>query len=158
MGAVLPLHPLIVDQANVSLIDQGRRLERVAWAFALQIAVSQAVEFVINDGGQPFERALISFAPGAQERAYVACLRLARLCRPLHPYGLNYSAARLPLESRLARTAHEVPVWVAVTERAGALRRAARTGVRLCDAIGPPAWSAKRATGAQGRAGASRGR
>src|ERR1700722_6643472 len=93
MGAVLPLHALIVDQANVSLIDQGRRLERVAWAFALQIAVSQAVEFVVNDGGQPFECALVSVAPGAQQRAYVACLRLARLCRPLHPYGLNYSAA-----------------------------------------------------------------
>jgi diaminohydroxyphosphoribosylaminopyrimidine deaminase/5-amino-6-(5-phosphoribosylamino)uracil reductase len=33
------------------------------------------------------------------------------------------SAARLPLDSRLARTARELPVWIAVTERAPAARR-----------------------------------
>jgi diaminohydroxyphosphoribosylaminopyrimidine deaminase/5-amino-6-(5-phosphoribosylamino)uracil reductase len=38
-------------------------------------------------------------------------------------------AARLPVDGRLARTAREVPVWVAVTDRAPADRRAALEGL-----------------------------
>jgi len=47
------------------------------------------------------------------------------------------SAARLPLDSRLARTALEIPVWVAVTERAGAERRAALAALG-CDILDLP--------------------
>ena len=47
------------------------------------------------------------------------------------------SAARLPPDSRLARTAREIPVWVAVTERAGAERRAALAALG-CDILCPP--------------------
>jgi diaminohydroxyphosphoribosylaminopyrimidine deaminase/5-amino-6-(5-phosphoribosylamino)uracil reductase len=43
-------------------------------------------------------------------------------------------AARLPLESRLARSAREVPVWVAVTDRAPAARRAA-LGALGCEVV-----------------------
>jgi diaminohydroxyphosphoribosylaminopyrimidine deaminase/5-amino-6-(5-phosphoribosylamino)uracil reductase len=38
-------------------------------------------------------------------------------------------AARLPIEGRLARTAREIPVWVAVTDRAPTDRRRALEGV-----------------------------
>jgi hypothetical protein len=46
---------------------------------ALHIAARQAVEFAMNDAGQPFERALVSAAPGAQQRAYVCHSRLTGL-------------------------------------------------------------------------------
>jgi diaminohydroxyphosphoribosylaminopyrimidine deaminase/5-amino-6-(5-phosphoribosylamino)uracil reductase len=47
------------------------------------------------------------------------------------------SAARLPLESRLVRSARETPVWVAVTDRADAERRAALTA-RGCEILAVP--------------------
>jgi diaminohydroxyphosphoribosylaminopyrimidine deaminase/5-amino-6-(5-phosphoribosylamino)uracil reductase len=47
------------------------------------------------------------------------------------------STARLPLESRLVRSAGETPVWVAVTERADAERRAALTA-RGCEMLAFP--------------------
>jgi diaminohydroxyphosphoribosylaminopyrimidine deaminase/5-amino-6-(5-phosphoribosylamino)uracil reductase len=47
------------------------------------------------------------------------------------------SAARLRLESRLVRSAGETPVWVAVTERADAERRAALTA-RGCEILAFP--------------------
>src|SRR2546427_6639695 len=77
MGAILPMHALIIHQAHVGLIDQSGRLENVAGALAIHVAVGQAVEFTINDGGQPLERALVSIAPGAEERAYVFCIQFA---------------------------------------------------------------------------------
>ena len=84
MCAILPVHALVIDQAHVGFIDQGRGLETVAGALAFHVAPRQAVQFVINDGGQPLERALISVAPGAQERAYVVRCRFASLYNPLH--------------------------------------------------------------------------
>src|ERR1035437_7203573 len=84
MGSILPLHALIIHQAHVGFIDQGRGLEAVAGALAFHVAARQAVELVINDGGQPVERALVSVAPGAEKRAYVVRSRFIRLCRSLH--------------------------------------------------------------------------
>ena len=46
-------------------------------------------------------------------------------------------AGRLPLDGRLARTARAVPVWVAVTDRAPAVRRAALEAVG-CEVIAFP--------------------
>ena len=93
MGAILPLHALIIHQAHVGLINQSRRLEAVAGALAFHVAAGQTAKLVINDGGQPREGALVSVAPGAEECTYVAPSRLTRLCRPLHRLGLNYTAA-----------------------------------------------------------------
>jgi diaminohydroxyphosphoribosylaminopyrimidine deaminase/5-amino-6-(5-phosphoribosylamino)uracil reductase len=47
------------------------------------------------------------------------------------------SAARLPPDGRLARTALEIPVWVAVTERASAARTAALAALG-CDILNLP--------------------
>src|SRR5947208_1163161 len=78
MGAILPLHAPIIHQSHVGLIHQGSRLERVAWVLALHVAVSQAAEFVINNRREPLERALVSIAPGAKERAYFLRIQFAR--------------------------------------------------------------------------------
>src|SRR5271165_5950931 len=87
--AILPLHALVIHQAHVSLIDQGRGLQHVSGTLALHVVACQAVKFLINDGGQPFERALVSVAPGAEQLAYVAPSRLASLGHPRHSYELN---------------------------------------------------------------------
>src|SRR5579863_10193243 len=84
MGAILPLHVLIIHQAHVGLIDQSRGLEAVAGALAFHVAACQAVKLVINDGGQPMEGALVSVAPGAEQPAYITRRRLVSLRGPLH--------------------------------------------------------------------------
>src|SRR5271165_2125688 len=84
--AILPLHALVIHQAHVGLIDQGRGLQHETGTLALHVVARQTVEFLINDGGQPFERALVPVAPGAEQLAYVAPSRLASLCRLLHSY------------------------------------------------------------------------
>ncbi len=76
MGAILPLHAFVVHQAHVGFVDQGGRLQCVAWALALHIAVGQAAEFVVNDRRQAIERALVSIAPGAQEPCHFASVQL----------------------------------------------------------------------------------
>ena len=71
MSAILPLHALIIHQAHVGFIDQGRGLEAVAGALPFHVAAREAAKLVINDGGQPRERAMVAVAPGAEELAYV---------------------------------------------------------------------------------------
>ena len=67
MGAVLPLHALVVDQPHVGFVDQRRRLQAVAGALALHVVVRQAVELVVDDRRQPGERALVPVAPRAEQ-------------------------------------------------------------------------------------------
>ena len=71
MSAILPLHALVIHQAHIGFVDQGRGLQAVAGTLTIHVTARQAVELVINDGGQRFERALVPVAPGAQQRAYV---------------------------------------------------------------------------------------
>jgi hypothetical protein len=54
-------------------------LEAVAGALAFHVAARQAVELVVNDRGQLFQRALVSVAPGAEQRANVLRGRFTRL-------------------------------------------------------------------------------
>ena len=93
MGAILPLHALIIHQAHVGFIDQGGGLQAVSGALAFHIVVSQAAEFLIDDRGQALQRALVSIAPGAEERAYVVSIPCARICHPPHPNGNHYTAS-----------------------------------------------------------------
>jgi hypothetical protein len=93
MGSILPLHSIVIHQAQVGFIHKGRGLEAMSGALLLHVAARQTVELVVNDGGQPVEGALVSVAPGAQERADIAHSRLAGLSHPMHPYGLNYTPA-----------------------------------------------------------------
>src|SRR5437773_1748400 len=84
MGAILPLHALVIHQAHVGFIDQGRGLEAVAGALAFHVALRQTVELVINDGGQPVECASIPVSPGSEQLAHLAGRRryhVILLCR-----------------------------------------------------------------------------
>ena len=65
MGAILPLHALVIHQAHVSFIDQSCRLQTVTGALAFQIAICQAVKFLIHDGCQASQGVCVAIAPGA---------------------------------------------------------------------------------------------
>ncbi len=67
MGAILPLHPRVVDQPQVGLVDEGRRLQAVAGTLPFHVAAGQPVELVVDNGGQPFERTRVSGAPRAEQ-------------------------------------------------------------------------------------------
>ena len=82
MGAILPLHALVIDQPHVGFVDQRRRLQAVAGALAPHVVVRQATEFVVDDRRQEGERTLISVAPRAEKRADVARNRFTRRFRP----------------------------------------------------------------------------
>jgi hypothetical protein len=78
MGAVLPLHASEIHQTHVGFIYQGGCLQTVAGALTFHIVVGQATEFVVNSRGQPLKSALVSLAPGTEERADIVCTQLAR--------------------------------------------------------------------------------
>ncbi len=82
MRSILPLHALVIHQANVGFVYQGRRLQAVAGAFASHVAARQAAEFVIDDGGQPLERGSFSVAPGSEQAAHVPMIADPAPCLP----------------------------------------------------------------------------
>src|SRR5580698_1315121 len=84
MGAVLPLHALIIHQSHVGFVCQRRGLEAVSRALTFHMAASQAAKLVINDRGQFFQRALVTVSPGTEERTYLTHFRWAGLYRFLH--------------------------------------------------------------------------
>src|SRR5208283_2441692 len=90
MGAILPLHALVVDQASVGFIHQRGCLEAVARALALHVAARQAAEFVVNDGGEFFQGAWVSSAPSAEQNAYFTGLR-----RTVHRWAELYRDLRM---------------------------------------------------------------
>ncbi len=71
MGAVLPVHALVVDQAHVRFVDQRCGLQAVAGALTFQEMVRQTVEFVVDDRRQSCERALVPVGPRTQQRTHV---------------------------------------------------------------------------------------
>jgi hypothetical protein len=87
VGSIVPLHALVVHQAQVGFIHQSCRLQAVAGAFPFHVATCQTVEFAVNGWGQPFERRLVSVPPGAEKSAYVVhsrsrgCMAYARIIR-----------------------------------------------------------------------------
>ena len=72
MGAVLPVHALVIDQPHVGFVDQRRGLQAVAGALALHVVARQAVELVVHDRCQLGERALVPVAPRTEKRTDVA--------------------------------------------------------------------------------------
>ena len=65
--AVLPLHPALVSQAQVGLVDQGRRLDGVVRALAGQAAACQPFQLGMHERNDGVERLPIAAAPGAQK-------------------------------------------------------------------------------------------
>ena len=91
---------LVVDESHVSFVHQGCGLQAVTGALATHVAAGEAVEFVINDGGQPVERGSISVAPGSKQPAH---FRICRIRRGLvHRFSESLTAPRTGIIPRLA--------------------------------------------------------
>ena len=71
MGAVLPVHALVVDQAHVRFVDQRCGLQAVAGTLTFQEIMRQTVEFGVDDRRQSCERALVPVSPRTEQRTHV---------------------------------------------------------------------------------------
>jgi hypothetical protein len=69
MGPILPLHPLVIHEADVGLIDQRACLKVVVGALASHVPVRQPAELPVDDRRQLVEGELVSVAPGTEELA-----------------------------------------------------------------------------------------
>ena len=58
---------LLIDEANVSFIDQRRGLQCVAFSLPAHVAAGEPVQFVVNQRIQLVERGLVSVAPFSEQ-------------------------------------------------------------------------------------------
>ena len=63
VGTVLPAWIGLVGQAQISLVDQRRRLQRVVGTFCAHIMMGEASEFLIDERGQFCEGSIVSVTP-----------------------------------------------------------------------------------------------
>ena len=73
MRAILPAHRALPDQAQINLVDQRAGLQRVSGALPPQVAVRQAMQFLVNQRHQPVERRAIPAAPGGKQLRNFLC-------------------------------------------------------------------------------------
>jgi hypothetical protein len=62
MIPVLPVHLLLAGQPQVSLVDQGRGLERMVGAFPLKLMMRRTAQLLINQRQQLIQRCFITLA------------------------------------------------------------------------------------------------
>jgi hypothetical protein len=67
VGAILPLDILHVDEAQKGFVDEGGGLKGVSGSFLTHVAAGQAVQLLVDAGGELLEGFLIPAAPGLQE-------------------------------------------------------------------------------------------
>ena len=58
MGAVLPVHALVIGQAHIGVVDQGPGLQAVAGSLGINVVVCEAPQLGGHDRRQLSERAL----------------------------------------------------------------------------------------------------
>ena len=54
---------VLIDELQIGLVYEGSRLKRVVGILAAHIAVRKAVQFLLDEWEQPFERCLVAVAP-----------------------------------------------------------------------------------------------
>ena len=65
--AALPMHVARINEAQISLIDQRGRLQRLAGPLTAHVAPGYTVQFVMDQRNQLIERCLLTVAPGQQQ-------------------------------------------------------------------------------------------
>jgi hypothetical protein len=70
VSSILPSHILVVDESQISLVDQRRGLQGMVGALAAHVIASQPAQLLIHKGNQPIERGLITVAPIHQQSGY----------------------------------------------------------------------------------------
>jgi hypothetical protein len=61
---------LLLDEPEVCLIDQSRRLQRVANTFSTHVAMGQPAQLLIDEWHQALECRLISSTPVDEQLSY----------------------------------------------------------------------------------------
>jgi hypothetical protein len=82
MDAVLPIDVPNVDQAEVCLVDQGCRLNRVVWPFVLKMPARDPVQFGIGELDDLSHYGLVPRTPSAEEMG-----------DPGGPFGPNFGSS-----------------------------------------------------------------
>ena len=67
VGAVLPAYVLPIDQPQVGLVDERRRLEDVSRALARHVSRREAMQLLVNQRRQRLERGLVAAAPRGEQ-------------------------------------------------------------------------------------------
>jgi hypothetical protein len=67
MRSVLPIDAPAVDEAEIDLVDERGRLERVPLWLSCHLATSNAIELVVDDRNQVVERRVIALSPCDEE-------------------------------------------------------------------------------------------
>jgi len=67
MHSIVPLDRLPVDEADISLVDERRRLEAVPCAFSCHAAPGDPVELLMDERYQSLEGALVAPSPFEQQ-------------------------------------------------------------------------------------------
>src|SRR2546421_12243469 len=83
MRAILPAHPAHVDEPQVRLVDESRRLQRVTRALPFQTTPRNLVQLAVHERNELLEGGLVALSPGDQQ-----CRNVVH--RP--PTGGDYSA------------------------------------------------------------------
>jgi hypothetical protein len=68
--AILPLDAILFDQVEICLVDERRRLQRVALVLASKEPVGLPVQLVLHQRQKLIERLAVAAAPVLQEPAY----------------------------------------------------------------------------------------
>src|SRR6476660_2669907 len=63
LRAVLPVNVFLIDQPEVSLVDQGGRLQRVIGKLLTQAINRDSPQFLVNERQHLVERGLVAIAP-----------------------------------------------------------------------------------------------
>jgi len=66
MSPILPLRHIMSYKANVCFMDECGALQRVIQSFALQVVMSDLMEFAVDKWDKSIERLLIPTAPTHQ--------------------------------------------------------------------------------------------
>jgi hypothetical protein len=67
MHPIVPVDALYVDQPEVRLVHERRRLQRMTGALVSHIAVGEVAQLVMEQSGQPIQRSSVAIRPCAQE-------------------------------------------------------------------------------------------
>ena len=86
MGSILPLHPLVIHQPEVSFIHESRGLQTVARSLSLHVSLRETMQFLINDGREFIQCRLIPVTPRPEQKADIpAGVRLVNHVLELYP-------------------------------------------------------------------------
>src|SRR4051794_8685994 len=72
MRPVLPLRKLLVSQANVGLMHQGSALKRMSGTLVAQVALRDALQFVVNQRNERVQSLAVAATPPAQQLSHLS--------------------------------------------------------------------------------------